>query len=56
MGTCIKVSFWFANRRQQNPEYEVKFIMSCNEMLAEYEIKNKISQLLLKYKHEYEKK
>ena len=33
-------------------KHEIKFIISCNECLAEYTIKNKISQLLFKYKHE----
>ena len=32
-------------------KYEIEFIIKSNESLAENEIKNKIEQLLLKYKH-----
>ena len=36
-------------------KHEIKSIISRSESLAEYRIKNEISQLLFKYKHEHEK-
>ena len=35
----------------ENLKHEIKFIIKSNESLAENKIKNKIEQLLLKYKH-----
>ena len=37
----------------ESPKRDFKFIISCNESLAEYTIKNKIGQLLFKYGYEY---
>ena len=36
-------------------EHEIRFITNRNESLAECAIKNEISQLLFKYKHEQDK-
>ena len=33
----------------QNLEHDIKYIISCNESLAEYTMKNEISQLLFQY-------
>ena len=35
----------------ENLKYEIEFIIKSSESLAENEIKNKIEQLLSKYKH-----
>ena len=35
----------------ENVKHEIEFIIKINESLAENKIKNKIQQLLLKYKH-----
>ena len=35
----------------ENLNHEIKFIIKSNESLAENKIRNKIEQLLLKYKH-----
>ena len=35
----------------ENLKHEIGFIIKCNEPLAEKKIKNKIEQLLFKYKH-----
>ena len=35
----------------ENLKHEIEFIIKSNESLAENQIKNKIEQLLLKYKH-----
>ena len=35
----------------ENLKYELEFIIKSNEALAENKIKNKIEQLLSKYKH-----
>ena len=35
----------------ENLKFEIEFIIKSNESLAEYKIKNKIEQLLLKYEH-----
>ena len=40
----------------KNLKIDSRFIISCNESLAEYSIINKISQLLFQYWHEYEHK
>ena len=37
-----------------NLKDEINFIIKNNECLAEYKIKNGISQLLFKYKHVYD--
>ena len=37
----------------QNLKHEIEFIVSCNESLAKYTIKDNIIQLLIKYGHEY---
>ena len=31
----------------------IKFIVSCNESLTEYSVKNEIKRLLFKYEHEH---
>ena len=36
----------------QSLKHDIKFIVVCDEYLAEYTIKNKIIQLLLQYQHE----
>ena len=37
----------------ENLKHEIEFILRSNESLAENKIKNKMKQLLLKYKHGY---
>ena len=36
-------------------EHDLKFIISCNETLAEYAIENEIRQLCFKYGHGHKK-
>ena len=36
----------------QNLKHEIEFVIKSNKSLAKSKIKNKIEQLLLKYKHE----
>ena len=35
----------------ENLKHDIEFVIRSNESLAENKIKNKIEQLLLKYKH-----
>ena len=49
------ISFDLPTEVKKIPEHEIKFIIGCNESLAECEIKNEISKLLFKYKHEHQK-
>ena len=45
------IHFDFSKDADNNSNLEIDFIIKHNELLAVYVIKNKISQLLFKYKH-----
>ena len=44
-------SFDWPKDIDENLKYEIEFIIKSNKSLAENKTKNKIEQLLLKYKH-----
>ena len=43
-------------RIKDSLEHDIEFIISRNEFLTEYTIKNEIRQLLFKYGHEHKKR
>ena len=49
------IRFDISTEVNKSLEHEIRFITNRNESLAECAIKNEISQLLFKYKHEQDK-
>ena len=47
--SSINIPFDLSTKTIKSLRHETKFIISCNESLAKYIIKNEISQLLSKY-------
>ena len=47
----FKFNFDWSKDFNENLKYKIEFIIKSNESLAENKIKNKVEQLLLKYKH-----
>ena len=47
----FRFNFELPKDANENLNHEIKFIIKSNESLAENKIRNKIEQLLLKYKH-----
>ena len=47
----FRFNFGLPKYVDENLNNEIEFILESNESLAENKIKNKIEQLLLKYKH-----
>ena len=45
------INFGCSSDTDENLKHEIELIITCNESLAENKIKNKIEQLLLKYKN-----
>ena len=49
--TSFSFNSSFPKDVNENLKFEIEFIIKSNESLAEYKVKNKIEQLLLKYEH-----